>query len=171
MYRTDYSKPSLVEACKGQDAVISTIGVFGKSSQTNVIDAAIEAGVKRFIPSDFAYKTYDMSELERVVPLIHQRLQPNKVVLDYLKDVSARNPDFTWTAIGGGSLFDWVRLPCFKNYTLTDLQCEIDAQNRLPRNLPFQSYLYHHRLRKRILPHNHHCTTRSYHCQHSPKPN
>ncbi|KAE8448040.1 hypothetical protein EG329_009963 [Mollisiaceae sp. DMI_Dod_QoI] len=108
VYQTDYSEASLAEAFKGQDAIVSTISVLGKLTQTKLIDAAITSGIKRFIPSDYAYKTYDMSEISRLIPLLHQRLLPNKIILDYLEEKSTQNPDFTWTAIGGGPLFDWT---------------------------------------------------------------
>ncbi|CZR64413.1 related to NmrA-like family protein [Phialocephala subalpina] len=108
VYQTDYSEASLSEAFRGQDAVVSTISVLGKMVQTKLIDAAVTHGVKRFIPSDYAYKSYDMSEIERLVPLLHQRLKPNKIILDYLEEKGAKNPAFTWTAIGGGALFDWT---------------------------------------------------------------
>ncbi|RPA82823.1 NAD(P)-binding protein [Ascobolus immersus RN42] len=50
----DYaSHESLVEALKGTDAVISLIGAMGLASQLALIDAAVSAGVKRFIPSEF----------------------------------------------------------------------------------------------------------------------
>ncbi|KAF8859284.1 NmrA-like family protein [Acephala macrosclerotiorum] len=108
VFQTDYSEASLAEAFKGQDAVVSTISVLGKMVQTKLIDAAVTNGVKRFVPSDYAYKSYDMSEIERLVPVLHQRLKPNKVILDYLEGKAAHTPNFTWTAIGGGALFDWT---------------------------------------------------------------
>lgn len=43
-------QPSIVEALQGQDAVISTVAVKAINSQYNIINAAVEAGVKRFIP-------------------------------------------------------------------------------------------------------------------------
>ncbi|KUJ10823.1 NmrA-like family protein [Mollisia scopiformis] len=108
VFQTDYSEASLASAFKGQDAVVSTVGVLGKPTQTKLIDAAIASGVKRFIPSDFAYKSNDMSDIERVIPLVYQRLTPNKTILDYLEAKAAQHPNFTWTAIGGGPLFDWT---------------------------------------------------------------
>jgi uncharacterized protein YbjT (DUF2867 family) len=41
---------STVEALQGEDAVFSTVGVKAINSQYEIIDAAVEAGVKRFIP-------------------------------------------------------------------------------------------------------------------------
>jgi hypothetical protein len=110
--KSDFSPESLAVAFKDQDAIVSTVGPTGKRAQTKLIDAAVAAGIKRFIPSDFAYKSYDMSELERRVPALYQRLAAigNQMVLNYVQEKAARNPGFTWTAMGGGLFFDWVSL-------------------------------------------------------------
>ncbi|KAJ5963694.1 uncharacterized protein N7479_003570 [Penicillium vulpinum] len=56
--QVDYSSiDSLVSALQGQDAVVSTVGSSGISAQKTVIDASIQAGVRRFIPSDFGALT------------------------------------------------------------------------------------------------------------------
>jgi uncharacterized protein YbjT (DUF2867 family) len=56
--QVDYSSiDSLVAALQGQDAVVSTVGSSGISGQKTVIDASIQAGVRRFIPSDFGALT------------------------------------------------------------------------------------------------------------------
>ncbi|CAG8226685.1 unnamed protein product [Penicillium olsonii] len=56
--QVDYSSiDSLVAALKDQHAVVSTIGTSGISAQKTVIDASIQAGVRRFIPSDFGALT------------------------------------------------------------------------------------------------------------------
>ncbi|KAH6886773.1 hypothetical protein B0T10DRAFT_575051 [Thelonectria olida] len=56
----DYdSADSLEAAFRGQDAVISTINSEVTQSQKFMIDAAIKAGVKRFVPSDFGSLTTD----------------------------------------------------------------------------------------------------------------
>jgi hypothetical protein len=50
---------SLEAAFRGQDAIVSTVGMEAIPVQKSVIDAAIKAGVKRFIPSDFGALTTD----------------------------------------------------------------------------------------------------------------
>ncbi len=54
----DYQdKPKLVEALKGVHTVLSFIVAhqdIGNATQTALIDAAIEAGVKRIAPSEWA---------------------------------------------------------------------------------------------------------------------
>lgn len=56
----DYNdKQSLVNALKGQHAVVSTVAVEAIPGQKLIIDAAIQAGVRRFIPSDFGSLSTD----------------------------------------------------------------------------------------------------------------
>ena len=56
----DYaSMESLTDALRGQDAVVSTLASVSLSAQFLMIDAAIAAGVKRFIPSEFGSNTYN----------------------------------------------------------------------------------------------------------------
>ena len=49
----DYTVDFLTSAMKGQDVVVLTIGSAALAAQTTAIDAAIKAGVKRIIPSEF----------------------------------------------------------------------------------------------------------------------
>lgn len=51
--KSDFSLSSLTEAFKGQDAVISMLPITALGDQAVVIEAAIAAGVKRFIPSEY----------------------------------------------------------------------------------------------------------------------
>ena len=95
---TGYSNADLVEAFKGQDAVISVVGLSG------FIDAAIFAGVKRFIPSEFSSNTLSPAVLE-MLPVFGQK----KEVLDYLK--KKETSGLTWTAIWPALLFDSVTFP------------------------------------------------------------
>lgn len=51
--KSDYTVDSLTKALKGQDAVVSMLPIIALSEQQNVAEAAIRAGVKRFIPSEY----------------------------------------------------------------------------------------------------------------------
>ncbi|GIJ92658.1 hypothetical protein Asppvi_001936 [Aspergillus pseudoviridinutans] len=51
--KSDFKLGSLTEAFKGQDAVISMLPITALGDQGVVIEAAIAAGVKRFIPSEY----------------------------------------------------------------------------------------------------------------------
>jgi hypothetical protein len=99
--RTSYEESELEKALKGQDAIVSAIGAAGFQEQKVFIDAAIKAGVKRFIPSEFSTNT--LSEAVRqLVPVF----EPKKAILDYLKETEFTG--LTWTGLSVGTMFDWV---------------------------------------------------------------
>ncbi|KAG6355084.1 hypothetical protein INS49_004165 [Diaporthe citri] len=82
----DYSDtPSLANALKGQDVVVSTVGMEGIPGQKLIIDAAIQAGVRRFIPSDFGSLTTNpaASRLPHHVSMVeiqdYMRSKSNKI--------------------------------------------------------------------------------------------
>jgi uncharacterized protein YbjT (DUF2867 family) len=99
--RTDYDDPeSLESAMQGQDVVISTIGGAATGDQNRFIDAAVAAGVKRFLPSEYGPNTQD----PRVVGLIP--ILPSKVqTVDYLRSKEDR---MEWTSLVTGLWFDWA---------------------------------------------------------------
>lgn len=101
--KTDYSEKDLVAAFTGQDAVISVVGMGGFIEQKKFIDAAVSAGVKRFIPSEFSSNTLSPAVLQ-LLPVFGQKLE----VLEYLKTKEASG--LTWTAIWTALLFDWVKM-------------------------------------------------------------
>ncbi|RYO93749.1 hypothetical protein DL766_002988 [Monosporascus sp. MC13-8B] len=101
--KVDYgSVESLKHALEGQDAVVSTLATVAVVSQNPLIDAAVEAGVKRLIPSEFGINT-------RIVEgtAIGQLLQGKIKSVDYLEEKSKANPGFTWTGVSSGLFFDW----------------------------------------------------------------
>lgn len=94
------SKESLVAALKDVDAVVSTIANFAVPSQQIIIDAAIEAGVQRFIPSDFG------SNLDhpagRHLPVFAAKVK----IQEYLIEKSKTTP-LTWTSVANNVFLDW----------------------------------------------------------------
>ncbi|KAM0252766.1 hypothetical protein ACHAQJ_007604 [Trichoderma viride] len=100
VYKTDYSKSSLVDALKGHDAIVSTIGGGGLAEQQRLIDAAVLAGVKRFIPSEYGIDVCHPRAIE-IVPFFNQKKQ----IHDYLRSKEADG--ITWTSIGTGPFLDW----------------------------------------------------------------
>lgn len=101
VYKSDFSESDLVSAFKGQDVVISVVGVGGFEHQKKLVDAAVQAGVKRFLPSEFSANTLSPA-VRQLLPLFEQKLE----VLEYLKTKEASG--LTWTAIWTALLFDWV---------------------------------------------------------------
>lgn len=98
--KTDYSESSLAEALKGQDAVVSTVAGAALATQTTIIDAAVKAGVKRFLPSEFGSDCSN-KKAQEICPLFVTKDD----VVTHLKKKAAENPNFTWTAVLTGPFF------------------------------------------------------------------
>ncbi|KAI9155002.1 Pinoresinol reductase 2 [Paramyrothecium foliicola] len=113
--KTDYSKQSLLSALSGQDAVISTVSSIvvrgALAFQKTIIDAAIEAGVKAFIPSEFGMDTSDPSAATHL-PFLQDKVE----ILDYLK---SKQKSISWTAVVIGGMFDWgLNIPGFGGWNV-----------------------------------------------------
>lgn len=104
VYRTDYSKSSLLLAFKGQDAVVNTITMPDFEEQKKMIDIAVLAGVKRFIPAEFGI---DTSKEETVEIMTFLKMKPR--IIQYLRSIQDK---ITWTGIITGPFFDWYASHC-----------------------------------------------------------
>lgn len=69
--------------------------------QTLIVDAAVAAGVKRFIPHEFGPNTMNR-EIQALISKHARRAR----VIDYLKEVSEAHQDFEWTGITTGYTLD-----------------------------------------------------------------
>jgi hypothetical protein len=97
----DYDKPnSLLQALKGQDAIICTFSFEAIPSQRLLIDAAIASGVKRFIPSEFGMNL--RNEKARKLPAYRGRVD----IEDYL-DEKAPGTQLTYTIMNCGYILDF----------------------------------------------------------------
>ena len=65
-----------------------------------VIDSAVKAGVKRFIPPEFGSDGL-IPEVVEMVPMFQGKL----AVLNYLKE--KQSTGLTWTGIANSAFFDW----------------------------------------------------------------
>lgn len=94
------SVDSLTSALQGQDAVVSVVGngVFDK--QHNLVEAAVKAGVKRFIPSEFGSNT--PHEKTRTIPTFAPKIAIQKELED-----KAKTTPLTYTLIINGPFLDW----------------------------------------------------------------
>lgn len=96
----DYPENELLEAFKGQDAIVSTIATANAVQQQKMADAAVKAGVKRFVPSEFGSDTRN----EKAMAILPQYFQGKADSVDYLK---AKEKDgLTWTAFVTGPFFE-----------------------------------------------------------------
>ena len=98
----DYSSvDSVTAAFQGQDAVVSTIGTAGLSGQNLLVEAAVAANVKRFLPSDFGC---DLANPKTgVLPVFKFKIDTHKA----LREAAAANPDFTYTLVCNNAFLDW----------------------------------------------------------------
>ena len=125
IHKTDFSKSSLLSVFKEQDAVVSAVGASGFLDQKKIIDAAIEARVKRFIPSEFSSNTLS-NAVQDLVPVF----QGKKAVIDYLK--SRDTQGMSWTGIACGLLFDWVSKIDVFCITFVNANMALGPESRLP---------------------------------------
>ncbi|KAI1776270.1 putative oxidoreductase CipA-like protein [Hypoxylon cercidicola] len=96
----DYESPeSLVKALTGQDAVVSTIGFAGLPQQLPLVRAAVAAGVKRFVPSE--YGSDATNEAAAGLP----PFKPKHAVAAALA-AAAAGGDITYTLVSTGPFLD-----------------------------------------------------------------
>ena len=91
---------SLTTALNGIEGVVSNIGGHALLSQKIVIDAAINAGVQRFLPSDFGS---DLTLEAAIVPFN----KPKAEIHSYLAEKIQMHPSFSYTSVCNNSLLDW----------------------------------------------------------------
>lgn len=98
----DYdSLDSLTAALAGQDAVVSAINsITPVDTQKKFVDAAIAAGVKRFLPSEYGCDL--ANELARALPVFSPKVE----IQQYLKEKAESTP-LTYTFAYSGPFFDW----------------------------------------------------------------
>jgi len=109
----DYtSVPSLTEVLKGHTAVVSTLATTSVGSQNPLIDAAVAAGVSRFIPSEFGSDT--LNPKSAALPVFKYKVETQK----YLEAAASKNPSFTYTFICNGPFLDWgLKVGFIVNFT------------------------------------------------------
>lgn len=77
------------------------MGASALGDQKKYVDAAIRAGVQRFLPSEFSASCQDEAVL-KLLPLFGQKTE----LIEYLKTKEADG--LTWTGVASSCLFDWV---------------------------------------------------------------
>ncbi|ATZ52869.1 hypothetical protein BCIN_08g04910 [Botrytis cinerea B05.10] len=97
------STQSLTDALQSQkiDAIVSCVGTEGLLGQKLLIDAAVAAGVTRFIPSEFGSDLADPPT--KALPVFGHKVATSS----HLEAVAAKNPSFTYTYIRNGGFLDW----------------------------------------------------------------
>ncbi|KAL6918859.1 hypothetical protein ACHAPO_010547 [Fusarium lateritium] len=99
--QVDYTLEALSKALKGYDAVVSTVGPAAVLTQKIIIDAAIVAGVRRFIPSEFSSVNTDPKAKD--IPAFQLFVE----IQDYLK-AKAETGDIEYTIFATGPFLEYV---------------------------------------------------------------
>ncbi|KAL9608216.1 MAG: hypothetical protein Q9167_006938 [Letrouitia subvulpina] len=120
VFRIDDSFPSdqLAEAFKGQDVVINLMPPVNIDQHKTVIDAAAQAGIKRYLPGEFGSDT-ENPDVVAMVPLFGAKVQ----ILNYLK--SKVSTGMTWTGVATGAFFDWGLNVGFLGFDLKNQSAKI----------------------------------------------
>ncbi|KAM4063035.1 NAD(P)H-binding domain-containing protein [Hirsutella rhossiliensis] len=94
------SVDSLSAALAGQDAVVAALGAPGLGLQPTLVDAAVAAGVRRFLPSEFGSDL--ANPLTRKLPVFADKARTS----DYL-EAKASTTLLTYTLVSNGPFLDW----------------------------------------------------------------
>ena len=102
--QVDFSSvASLTSALAGIDVVVSCVASAAMGAQNPLIDAAVAAGVSRFIPSEYGMDTLNAKAAELPVCLLKVATQA------YLREkVKEKEGGFSWTVVVNGWFLDWV---------------------------------------------------------------
>ena len=95
------SVAAVAAAFAGQDAVVSTVGMAGLSVQSVLVEAAVAADVKRFLPSDFGGNLANPKT--SALPVFQSKIATHKV----LREAAAAKPAFTYSLVCSGAFLDW----------------------------------------------------------------
>jgi nucleoside-diphosphate-sugar epimerase len=107
--RVDFkSIEELKNAFAGQDAVVSVVGGPAFGDQPAMIDAALAAGVKRFLPSEYGGRL-DLPGVEDTSfgSMVASKIDTRK----YLHEKAKQHPTFSWTGVANGLGLDFVSGP------------------------------------------------------------
>jgi nucleoside-diphosphate-sugar epimerase len=96
----DYeSLESVTSAVKGQDVVICTLAHMGPEIQKRLVEAAVAAGVKRFLPGEFGSV---MNDATSQLPVFS-----SKAAVEQQLEAYARAGKITYTYLFNGPFLDW----------------------------------------------------------------
>jgi uncharacterized protein YbjT (DUF2867 family) len=101
-----YTLEELTHSFKGQDAVVSAINTTAATQDDlafRIVDAALAAGVKRLIPSEFGTNNLDPRAAD-LVPVYALKGQMLRYLIARAEESDGA---LTWTSIACGSWLDW----------------------------------------------------------------
>ena len=95
-----YPVEELTEVFRGKDVIVNAITSLSIPEQHRIIDAAIAAGVKRYVPSEFGLNNLD-PRARALSPVFKEKGD----VQQYLKD--QEKTGLTWTSFACGMWLKW----------------------------------------------------------------
>ncbi|KAK5940606.1 hypothetical protein PMZ80_007023 [Knufia obscura] len=111
--RTDYTPESLIESFRGQDIVISTLSTSSLGDEMAIAKAAVEAGVKRFLPAELGMDTSTELCL-KISPCVFLKQD----IIKYLKE---HEDKISWTGVFCGLWIDFsLKTPDWPHWSLKD---------------------------------------------------
>ncbi|KAK1978768.1 isoflavone reductase [Colletotrichum cereale] len=126
----DYeSLDSLTQALKDQDALVNSTNSFDPKAATRVVDAAVAAGVYRYIPPDFG-----LDPVRCHVPSLPV-FGIKALTSQHMKQKAAESDGkFTWTIITNGPFLDWSIRTGFMGLDLKNKKLSLfnDGENVVP---------------------------------------
>ena len=100
-----YPFDELVAAFKDQDAIVNMAPITEVATHKTIIDAAIEAGVKRIVLSEFGTNVPELQTTEPLAEVYKGKVEIRK----YME--SKEGHGLTWTGLVVGAFFDWYATP------------------------------------------------------------
>ncbi|KAH9209772.1 hypothetical protein DL95DRAFT_466458 [Leptodontidium sp. 2 PMI_412] len=111
------SRESLVTALSGQDVVICTLNDEAAQHQGGLVEAAYEAGVKRYMPNEWA--SHDMTIEGTPMEEAYEGKRAVVRLLNEKVELAAKEGrEFSWTGLNTGVFFDWALYAAFLDITL-----------------------------------------------------
>lgn len=89
-----------MEAFRGRDAIVCALNLQNVHQQIKFIDAAVQAGVKWFVPAEFGGNKEAAKHGEKL-PLHEAKIDVNKHL------VKMESKGLSWTAVATGPFIDW----------------------------------------------------------------
>ena len=101
----DYPRAQMEGVFRGQDAVVLSLGFAGEHHHRSLVEAAIEAGVKRVVPS--SYGCNDQNEaVQKIFPIAAAKAKMMGEMKELQQQAEKEGKDWSWTNICCGLFFD-----------------------------------------------------------------
>ena len=113
-----YPQDALITVFKGQDAIIDLAPLKDTDLHKRFVDAAIDAGVSRYMPPEWGSNTAE-PRVVAAVPIFKGKT----TMRDYL--ISKESTGLTWTGLINGPFFDWGLSNGFTGFDLKNKKARI----------------------------------------------